>query len=251
MENLSPEGDVVAVETPEVPEIKQEATCVSVEEDCDKANSGVTVQSYINELKIKRTLLNNEKSPERSDKDADRKEEEPKIKNETTTTVLEVRLRRGDCLDVKSRLQVPKTVPVSPESTKKKVRKRRPINRTGFPTVKKKKKKIVLNEATTNVSVDEGLNSLICDRVPKEGVCVTYYVKLFLFRRILNYLGEEVKEFLERSSTNNSMQDLTTINSENLPPSDDAISECESLPLHERIDFEPDGCSRYVRFRNG
>lgn len=60
-----------------------------------------------------------------------------------------------------------------------------------------------------------------------------------------NYLGEEVKEFLERSSTNNSMQDLTTINSENLPPSDDAISECESLPLEERIDFEPDGCSRW------
>lgn len=180
MENLSPEGDAVAIETPEVPEIKQEATCVSVEEDCDKANS---VQSYINELKIKRNLLNNEKSPERSDKDADRKEEEPKIKNETTTTVLEVRLRRGDCLDVKSRLQVPKTVPVSPESTKKKVRKRRPINRTGFPTVKKKKKKIVLNE-TTDVSVDEGLSSLICDRVPKEGACMTYYVKLFLFRRL-------------------------------------------------------------------
>lgn len=183
MENVTPEGDVVTVETPEVPEIKQETTCISVEENCDKANSSVTVQSYINELKIKRNLVNNQKSPERSDKEADRKEEEPKIKNETTTTVLEVRLRRGDCLDVKSRLQVPKTVPVSPESTKKKVRKRRPINRTGFPTVKKKKKKIVLNEPV-DVSVDEKLNSLICDRVPKEGGCDLLCVRLCLLRRL-------------------------------------------------------------------
>lgn len=165
MENLSPEEDVVVVETLEVSEIKQEAPCINVEEN----PPGITVQSYINELKIKRNLLNNHKSPERSDKEADQKEEEPKIKNETTTTVLEVRLRRGEGLDVKSRLQVPKTVPVSPESTKKKVRKRRPINRTGFPTVKKKKKKIVLNEPT-DVSVDEGPNSLNCDRVPKEGM---------------------------------------------------------------------------------
>lgn len=65
-----------------------------------------------------------------------------------------------------------------------------------------------------------------------------------------NYLGEEVNEFLQRSSTNNSMQDLTTINSENRPPSDDAISDCDSLPLDERIDFEPDGCSRYFTFQN-
>lgn len=42
------------------------------------------------------------------------------------------------------------------------------------------------------------------------------------------------------------MQDLTTINSADRPPPSDDMSECESLPLDERVEFDMEDGSRYV-----
>lgn len=71
-------------------------------------------------------------------------------------------------------------MPVSPESTKKKVRKRRAYNRTGFPTVKRKKKKTLSVESAEkslegSTEVD---HTPVCDRVPKEG---KFFFFLFIF----------------------------------------------------------------------
>ncbi|KAH1005289.1 hypothetical protein HUJ04_006302 [Dendroctonus ponderosae] len=183
-----------------LPEIKTEVSCSGNEDTLEKLKSSVTVESYINELKIKRNLMaqlpedNNAAQPEHG--------EEPKIKKEASATV-----------------QVEKTVPVSPESTKKKVRKRRAYNRTGFPTIKRKKKKPIStsNLQATVVDIDD---MPICDRVPKE--------------------GEEITKFLQRSSrANSSTPDLVRANLEVL----DEVSECESLPQDERIDCDEDGDS--------
>lgn len=100
------------------------------------------------------------------------------------------------------------------EVTKRKVRKRRPINRTGFPSAKKKKKRTV---ETSETKAEEQPASE-CDRVPKD--------------------GEEYIKFLERTEN--------YYTSDNLPLGSDmdskweALSECDSLPQEERTEIEAD-----------
>ncbi|XP_050293205.1 histone-lysine N-methyltransferase ash1 [Anthonomus grandis grandis] len=211
LENLNLEMEETTSDLKPTLEIKTEQVNASFEE-IEKVKTSITVQSFINELKIKRNLMN-QKSVEKEDTKADTKEADMKIKNE----------------DVQA-AKVQKSVLVSPESTKKKVRKRRAYNRTGFPTVKKKKKKLIsATEEDEKQEIAEEANgnieAAVCDRVPQE--------------------GEEVQTFVERSSRNNSMQDLTRIDRSakfSRHFSED-ISDCESLPLDERIDFDADGCS--------
>ncbi|KAL1506251.1 hypothetical protein ABEB36_005647 [Hypothenemus hampei] len=184
--------------------IKNEVVCSSLEEKFDQLKSSITVESYINELKIKRSLLNN-KSPDEDDKELEVGKVEEIKSDETVVTKME------------------KTVPISPESTKKKVRKRRAYNRTGFPTVKRKKKKVCIESAETSLEDAKDIEQTPeCDRVPKK--------------------GEEVTKFLQRSSANNSMENLTNIDDVELPP-EDIPSECESLPQDERIDNDLDNLS--------
>ncbi|XP_066246011.1 histone-lysine N-methyltransferase ash1 isoform X2 [Euwallacea similis] len=200
LENLNPDSEEISIDTPTL-EIKTEVTSSVLDENTEKVKSSITVQSFINELKVKRNLLSQKSVEESCTRDG------TKIKDNSSTV-----------------LEVQKTVPVSPESTKKKVRKRRAYNRTGFPTVKKKKKKTSITENIEAVleepkTIEE---PPVCDRVPKE--------------------GEEINEFLERSSANNSMQDLSIVKSREQSISED-LSECESLPEDERIDYEGDDCS--------
>lgn len=132
----------------------------NLEEDKTK----ITVETFINELKIKRNLV--------------------PTKSENEETVQQQKVE-----------EKPKTIEL-----KKKIRKRRAINRTGFPTVKKKKKKLPPIEPIVETKPP-------CDRVPKE--------------------GEEYMKFMERS--------------EDIPESPtkwEVMSECDSLPQDERIDYE-------------
>lgn len=110
--------------------------------------------------------------------------------------------------------------PPTPEALKKKIRKRRAINRTGFPTVKKKKKKIF----TAETSIGEPETSQKkneCDRVPKE--------------------GEEYSKFLQRTEST-----IVTIEKPEMASDLDSVSkwevlsECDSLPQEERTEIEAD-----------
>ncbi|KAJ8946564.1 hypothetical protein NQ318_008294 [Aromia moschata] len=115
------------------------------------------------------------------------------------------------------------SVKSSPESSKKKVRKRRAINRTGFPTVKKKKKRAPLLE-TTVLETKEIQSVISCDRVPKD--------------------GEEYTKFVQRTEKFE-ITSLTPVTPEKIKPDEcpskwELMSECESLPQDERTEFEDD-----------
>lgn len=128
-------------------------------------------------------------------------------------------------------------MPVSPESTKKKVRKRRAYNRTGFPTIKRKKKKPVSTSDVQAAVVDVD-DMPICDRVPKEGKF--YRLQIRGAEKRGDISGEEITKFLQRSSrANSSTPDLAGAHHEAL----EEMSECESLPQNERIDYDEDGDS--------
>lgn len=158
----------------------------------------LSLENLISELKIKRGLSS--RNLNFSDgKKVDLREGEPLV-------VIDKRI---DCV-----------VPVKiNEGAKKKIRKRRAINRTGFPTVKKKRKK-------PNVDVDEksaagGRNNEeteqkpdVCERVPKT--------------------GEECTRFIERSEK----IEGSDCKSEDLLSKWEVMSECDSLPQDERIETE-------------
>ncbi|XP_068910676.1 histone-lysine N-methyltransferase ash1 isoform X6 [Tenebrio molitor] len=96
---------------------------------------------------------------------------------------------------------------------KKKIRKRRAINRTGFPTIKKKKKKIILplEESIDNTTEDE--KPLIsCDRVPKD--------------------GEEYNKFIQRTEKPDSTKAEDSLSKW------EVMSECDSLPQDERTEMD-------------
>ncbi|RZC36921.1 histone-lysine N-methyltransferase ash1 [Asbolus verrucosus] len=99
------------------------------------------------------------------------------------------------------------------EIAKKKIRKRRAINRTGFPTVKKKKKKIIpLMEICPENDVDEEKPLITCDRVPKD--------------------GEEYNKFIQRT------EKMDSTKSEDSMSKWEVMSECDSLPQDERVEIE-------------
>lgn len=97
---------------------------------------------------------------------------------------------------------------------KKKIRRRKAINRTGFPTLKKKKKKVEKKSETP------AENDNVYDRVPR--------------------LGEEASTFMKRTCQLSvvSLEKLQT-KPESIPPVDDSVSkwevysECDSLPMDE------------------
>ncbi|CAH1134905.1 unnamed protein product [Ceutorhynchus assimilis] len=185
LENLQPD-------TESTPEIKTE-----IDEKIEKLKTSITVESYINELKIKRNLMGTKSTTEEvNDKKLETDSNKTvKIKDEAPTILTD---------DDK----VENIVPVSQESTKKKVRKRRTYNRTGFPSIKRKKKKTMAVESAPKECISN--IAQVCDRVPKQ--------------------GEEIKKFLQRSSASKS--------SKLEPPSEDNSSECESLPQDQRMDSE-------------
>lgn len=120
--------------------------------------------------------------------------------------------------------------PRNSEVSRRRIRKRRAINRTGFPTVKKKKKKVPFTE---NYVAELDNKADDCDRVPKT--------------------GEEYSKFLQRTekcyTTTEKMQKSHSEIS--LPTSSDvenakweALSECDSLPQDERTEIEQDDILR-------
>ncbi|VEN41539.1 unnamed protein product [Callosobruchus maculatus] len=133
-----------------IPVIKTEPAVVS-EEKVEKAKPKISIESYISELKAKRNT-GTKQTPE---------EKKVAVKEETKVSASNE-----------------EALKVTPES-KKKVRKRRAINRTGFPTVKKKKKKSLPSEAPAVAVVPRSSeprpNS--CDRVPKQGEEYTKFVE--------------------------------------------------------------------------
>lgn len=122
------------------------------------------------------------------------------------------------------------------EVSRKRIRKRRAINRTGFPTIKRKKKKPSFTEnsiAELSNKIDE------CDRVPKP--------------------GEEYSKFLQRTekcyTTTEIMQKSHSETS--LPTSSDienakweGLSECDSLPQEERTEIEQDDIREKMSLRS-
>lgn len=112
-------------------------------------------------------------------------------------------------------------------SLKKKVRKRRAINRTGFPTIKKKKKKVIIAPIQPKQSLQQSEDYVETvtmktsdDRVPR--------------------LGEEYSTFVERTETVPLATEMTSpIASIEDGGKWEDMSECDSLPQEERIEFEP------------
>ncbi|XP_060525871.1 histone-lysine N-methyltransferase ash1 isoform X2 [Cylas formicarius] len=177
---------------PETQAVVKTETVASSEE---KVKPKITVESFIHELKIKRNLTKTIAPLSETEEDE---------------------VKKDDVAETEQGREVPeveKKIEASPESTKKKVRKRRAFNRTGFPSVKKKKKRSATAEAA---SPEEAVTA--CDRVPKE--------------------GEEYTKFMERSSEKKA---AAIEAGKAVMPGDDLMSECESLPQEERTDFEAGG----------
>lgn len=100
----------------------------------------------------------------------------------------------------------------------------------GFPTVKKKKKKSLFLDTTPQ---DESPPTNTCDRVPKE--------------------GEEYTKFVQR--TENVEPPITVEKPKTPIPEEcsakwEVMSECESLPQDERIDFDEDIKPERMTLRN-
>ncbi|XP_045466050.1 histone-lysine N-methyltransferase ash1 [Harmonia axyridis] len=112
----------------------------------------------------------------------------------------------------------------APDTVKKKVRKRRAPNRTGFPTVKKKKKKTIPVEESGTCAK----NGQVCDRVPVD--------------------GEEYMSFLSRTENGDNsvvlkssiQEDVSSKAKSSEQERWDAMSECDSLPQDERTELDLD-----------
>ncbi|XP_056642508.1 histone-lysine N-methyltransferase ash1 isoform X2 [Diorhabda sublineata] len=185
--------------------IKVEPVSTTEEEEEDKPK--INIESFITELKAKRNLI-----------------------AKTSTTVDNKKLIEK-IEEVKKEQPVnDQSTKLSPESAKKKVRKRRAINRTGFPTVKKKKKKTIV-ECSIPLPI-QSLPSNACDRVPKE--------------------GEEYIKFVQRTEKSEiSVSTPVTPEKDKIDESShwELMSECESLPQDERTEFEDDVKSERMTLR--
>lgn len=100
---------------------------------------------------------------------------------------------------------------------------------SGFPTVKKKKKKLqsVESPSTTLEPIPPTTNT--CDRVPKQ--------------------GEEYLKFVQRTEKTESTPFVSERKIEDNSSKWELLSECESLPQDERIDFEDDAKSDRMTLR--
>ncbi|CAH1155038.1 unnamed protein product [Phaedon cochleariae] len=200
------------------PDVKTE---VAPEQE-EKPKPKISIEGFITELKVKRNLI--AKSPVREEKKPVEKNAEKKI----TEKNAEKKITEKNAEKTKDApVSGESDVKLSPESAKKKVRKRRAINRTGFPTVKKKKKKPSCVAEPTKckpTEPQEQVTKNACDRVPKE--------------------GEECAEFVQRTEKPESSV-ATPVPPEKCHDDDSSsrwefMSECESLPQDERTEFDDD-----------
>uniref|UniRef100_A0A1Y1JZE7 Histone-lysine N-methyltransferase n=1 Tax=Photinus pyralis TaxID=7054 RepID=A0A1Y1JZE7_PHOPY len=119
-------------------------------------------------------------------------------------------------------------------SSRKKTRKRRPINRTGFPTVKKKKKKSTPDcKVSPEVILPKPNNAEreICDRVPQEGEKYSSFLQRTEKLNVSNALLEKLQKANTTSNSNIVEQD-----SKKVPTSGNEKSEtCQSFRLKEEL----------------
>uniref|UniRef100_A0A6P7FLR0 Histone-lysine N-methyltransferase ash1 n=1 Tax=Diabrotica virgifera virgifera TaxID=50390 RepID=A0A6P7FLR0_DIAVI len=175
--------------------------------DIEAEKPKISIESLITELKVKRNLL------QKSSIIEDKKPPE---------NIEEIIKKEQPADDQSTKL--------SPESAKKKVRKRRAINRTGFPTVKKRKKKPSI-ESSSTLPMDSQISNA-CDRVPKE--------------------GEEYTKFVQRTEkSENSISTPGTPEKLKIDESSrwEVMSECESLPMDERTEFDEEMKSERMTLR--
>ncbi|KAG5891123.1 hypothetical protein JTB14_022235 [Gonioctena quinquepunctata] len=185
----------ISAEKPQL-DVKTEPCLVPEDKVPEKEMPKITIESFISELKVKRNLI----------------PKTPGVEEKKTVEKIEDKIEEMPVNE--------QNIKVSPESAKKKVRKRRAPNRTGFPTVKKKKKKPITMETLPT----ESITTSVCDRVPKE--------------------GEEYTKFVQRTEKSE-ISVSTPVTPEKMKIEDitskwELMSECESLPQDERTEFEDD-----------
>ncbi|GJQ68942.1 putative histone-lysine N-methyltransferase [Trypoxylus dichotomus] len=165
----------------------------------DPKPTGIFTPTVDLELHIPKSPVVNEKeTPIKEEKIETKKEPEPEPVTTSSPDVVKIK---------------------NSESLRRRIRKRRAINRTGFPTVKKKKKKIS-SEGVVEIEKEENKE---CDRVPKE--------------------GEEYSTFVQRTECQVSIVALEKLQ---IPPPElddtvskwEVLSECDSLPQEERTEYE-------------
>ncbi|KAK5649840.1 hypothetical protein RI129_000869 [Pyrocoelia pectoralis] len=144
------------------------------------------------------------------------------------------RLNESDCKRITDATEM---------SSRKKARKRRPINRTGFPTVKKKKKKSALDckissEVTLQKSQD--VQREMCDRVPQEGEKYSSFLQRTEKLNVSNVLLEKLQKANTTVNCNTTESDLKIIST-----SDDEKSESGQAVLlkEELVEGSADGSS--------
>lgn len=126
-------------------------------------------------------------------------------------------------------------------SPKRKVRKRRAINRTGFPTIKKKKKKPEINREVPKVSPITDPS----DRVPKDGEKYSTFVQRTEKISVvaLEKLQQQITVEPTPLPTNFTSAHPQVSPNEPTDPSTvittkwEVLSECDSLPQEDRIDY--------------
>ncbi|KAJ3665929.1 hypothetical protein Zmor_001393 [Zophobas morio] len=164
-----------------------------------KVKPKLSLETLITELKMKRGLSNRNIVGTTSENK----------KNETQPEEILEAVVKVD--DIMVNQEIAKSIV---DINKKKMRKRRAFNRTGFPTVKKKKKKTVLPLEDSVDEVEEEKPLITCDRVPKD--------------------GEEYNKFIQRTERSDILK------SEDSMSKWEVMSECDSLPQDERIEDKTD-----------
>ena len=125
-------------------------------------------------------------------------------------------------------IELKKVCPNMDVSLKRRTRKRRAINRTGFPTVKKKKKKLVVSE---NQNVNEAFKggTRFCDRVPKDGEEYATFVQRTAECAVSLVALEKLQLPQDVIPVNTDLDGVCKW---------EMLSECDSLPQEDRVEFD-------------
>lgn len=114
---------------------------------------------------------------------------------------------------IKKEIEAPKDeLPSLEKSSRKKVRKRRAINRTGFPTVKKKKKKLFAPE----MKHEKAKLTKVCERVPREGEKCSAYMQRMEKVNVSNVLLEKLQKSIGAQSAHSDSEVSVKDSEENL-----------------------------------
>ncbi|KAK4881903.1 hypothetical protein RN001_005222 [Aquatica leii] len=142
----------------------------------------------------------------------------------------------------------PKKAP-EPDSSRKRVRKRRTINRTGFPTVKKKKKKNALmdskpiSEDVAQKVVTEDRST--CDRVPQEGEKYSTFLQRTEKFNMSNVLLEKLQKAASGDEQQQSPKHNGINNNENI-----LEANCSLVTSKEEICLHTDASSNDADMKN-